>query len=670
MVARDVQKVETDARWAIPLSDVRARDVVVAGSKAARLAEARAAGLPVLEGFVLTVGGARRFGVRDRAVEDELRHVWASSTGPVIVRSSSPHEDLGDSSMAGMFTSVLDVGTWKDFVAAIVKVVASARGGPMAVLVQPQLDARRGGVMFGLDPVSGRRDRLVVATVSGTPDALVSGRSNGTRTLVTIGGRRLETSGEGPRPTRFEARRLAALAAMTEKTFGAPQDVEWAIDRVGKLWLLQSRPITAVAPHATATGPVFGPGPIAETFPDTLAALELDLWVRPLEDALRVVLPLVGAATEKAVDRSPVVVDVAGRVAVDLRLFGALPRRGFLARIDPRPPLRRLAAGWRVGRLRAALPALARHVIQTVDGDLARVPALTELSERRLLDVLTNARMTLTAVYGHELMAGLLADVRSTASVATRALVDLAAGRDEGLSDEEIVARYPSTLALVPPRIGGSVELPRVHVTAPEVSGDGSIDLREELRLRSRLLQELGARIAHELGRRLTARDVLIDPAAVRSARLDELVALVEGDIVALSWQGSGSQEAVPVLPTMFRLADDGTVVDLRAATGSIQGVSAGRATGTVFDGTGTPPTGAILVVRTLDPTLAPLLPVVKGVIAETGNVLSHLAILAREFGIPAVVGVPDAVTRFVPGTKVYVDGSNGDVRVLDRETT
>ncbi|MET9968552.1 PEP-utilizing enzyme, partial [Streptomyces sp. NPDC006356] len=95
-------------------------------------------------------------------------------------------------------------------------------------------------------------------------------------------------------------------------------------------------------------------------------------------------------------------------------------------------------------------------------------------------------------------------------------------------------------------------------------------------------------------------------------------------------------------------------------------GVSAGRAVGTVWDGTGPRPADAVLVVRTLDPALAPLLPGLTGLVAQTGSPLSHLAVLAREFGLPAVVGATDAVRRFPPGARLTVDGTAGDVRLGD----
>ena len=73
--------------------------------------------------------------------------------------------------MAGVFESVLDVAGEPAFLDAVDRVLDSAdtarRAGlvnaAMAVLVQPMLDARWGSVLFGADPLSGRRDRLLVA---------------------------------------------------------------------------------------------------------------------------------------------------------------------------------------------------------------------------------------------------------------------------------------------------------------------------------------------------------------------------------------------------------------------------------------------------------------------------------------------------------------------------
>jgi pyruvate,water dikinase len=121
----------------------------------------------------------------------------------------------------------------------------------------------------------------------------------------------------------------------------------------------------------------------------------------------------------------------------------------------------------------------------------------------------------------------------------------------------------------------------------------------------------------------------------------------------------------------MFRLDRNGAVVPMRAAgrrsrrngpPGGGQGAGGGRGTGPVTTLESGVEDGAVLVVSTLDPDLAVHLPRLAGLVAETGSVLSHLAILAREFGVPTVVGMPGAVERFPAGTTVVVDGATGEV--------
>jgi pyruvate,water dikinase len=74
---------------------------------------------------------------------------------------------------------------------------------------------------------------------------------------------------------------------------------------------------------------------------------------------------------------------------------------------------------------------------------------------------------------------------------------------------------------------------------------------------------------------------------------------------------------------------------------------------------------GDILVTRVAGPALAHILPRVGGVVAELGGSTSHLASLARERGIPMVLGVLDATRRIPDGAQVAVDGVAGVVRWL-----
>jgi len=74
---------------------------------------------------------------------------------------------------------------------------------------------------------------------------------------------------------------------------------------------------------------------------------------------------------------------------------------------------------------------------------------------------------------------------------------------------------------------------------------------------------------------------------------------------------------------------------------------------------------GDILVTRVAGPALSHILPRVAGVVAELGGSTSHLAALARERGIPMVLGVLDATRRIPDGAQVAVDGVAGVVRWL-----
>lgn len=79
----------------------------------------------------------------------------------------------------------------------------------------------------------------------------------------------------------------------------------------------------------------------------------------------------------------------------------------------------------------------------------------------------------------------------------------------------------------------------------------------------------------------------------------------------------------------------------------------------------GSPERHTILVVPYTDSGWAPVLARASGLIAEVGGQLSHGAIVAREYGIPAVMNIPDATQRFHNGQRVRIDGQLGTVEIL-----
>jgi pyruvate,water dikinase len=71
---------------------------------------------------------------------------------------------------------------------------------------------------------------------------------------------------------------------------------------------------------------------------------------------------------------------------------------------------------------------------------------------------------------------------------------------------------------------------------------------------------------------------------------------------------------------------------------------------------------GEILVAPSTDPGWTPLFMTAGALVMEMGGVISHGAVVAREYGIPAVVGVADATVRLRDGQTVTVDGAAGTV--------
>jgi pyruvate,water dikinase len=74
---------------------------------------------------------------------------------------------------------------------------------------------------------------------------------------------------------------------------------------------------------------------------------------------------------------------------------------------------------------------------------------------------------------------------------------------------------------------------------------------------------------------------------------------------------------------------------------------------------------GDIIVAAASNPGWVPLFSIAAGFVTDTGGVLSHAAVVAREFGLPAVVGLGDATTRIPDGRIVEIDGAAGLVRFV-----
>ena len=182
-------------------------------------------------------------------------------------------------------------------------------------------------------------------------------------------------------------------------------------------------------------------------------------------------------------------------------------------------------------------------------------------------------------------------------------------------------------------------------------------------------MQECSGRAAWELGERMVAAGELPEQKLIRHMTFDHVEAvLTHRAVVIPALIHQHEHDFGAPLPAMFQLSDRGK---------PIRAPGHGRDErrywcrwwcrfGPVTHDTDDPPNGSVLVTTTLTPGLAPLLQRLNGIVAETGSVLSHLAILAREERVATVVGYNGAVSALPEGAIVKVDGETGQVSIED----
>jgi rifampicin phosphotransferase len=179
-----------------------------------------------------------------------------------------------------------------------------------------------------------------------------------------------------------------------------------------------------------------------------------------------------------------------------------------------------------------------------------------------------------------------------------------------------------------------------------------------------------------DIGDELTSAERISDPSDVFFLDYDELSELIDGfdhrELIATRRATHERELRRKHLPRL--LLSDGTEPEtLLATTGSgnaLRGTSASAGTVTGIARVVRDPANArlspgdVLVAPSTDPGWTPLFLTASGLVMEMGGPNSHGATVAREYGIPAVVGVPDATTRITDGQTITVNGSAGVVEL------
>jgi len=211
---------------------------------------------------------------------------------------------------------------------------------------------------------------------------------------------------------------------------------------------------------------------------------------------------------------------------------------------------------------------------------------------------------------------------------------------------------------------------------------------RENMRLARTRMFGLYRAVFRALGRRLHEASRLDDPEDVFFLTIDEIRAYHEGRAVTTDLAGlaglrrnefSGFEDREP--PHRIEAAGPVYQGDLSPGPAETSGADAGRTLRGIgcYPGVVESPVrvimsprdelsvnGRILVTVRTDPGWAPLFPTTGGILVERGSTLSHSAVVARELGIPAIVGIPNLVSTVRDGEMVRMDGAAGVVERVD----
>jgi len=665
--------------------------VAAAGRKAETLARLRAAGLPVLPGLVALPGIA----IDDAAALAAEVRARLPGAARLVVRSSSAVEDLPGATAAGVFVSEVGVAV-DDVAAAIARVRASADDEParaylaragraradMAVLVQPLATAPRLGVARRLD--DGRflvEERAagepewgdVAARVIDPPPTLAA-----TAALVApalhSGGVDVEYARDGEEFTILQARATPPVAAASsERAFVVAEGGDWVLDvehnprplspaqaglvalvdaaglgarqRVlGGGWLYVSRSAT---PRATAP---IAPADLRATFdaviaPDCDAALARAEADGSLEAALEAYLHVYRRYVDEVGPSLR-----AARVALDRALGDAVG--------EPLAAHGALLGG--LGGLTAARDALLYAIGTTVDAT-ARAAHEAEYAAR-------------FGAYAPAWDVAVPCDDESPARVAEMAAAWAARGRSPSELQAEAAARARAAADALAARVADSsalrARLDAARAALPVAEDDDRLFFRAQRAVRRALLAT-GAWLA-EAGHLARPDDVFwltLDEA--RAAELVSPPVALRG-LSAIARANRHAWEAAARIVAPRALVDGRPLAEAPPmARAVLRGhPTAGRARGravVVSDPAAAPttlPDDAVLVVPALLPSLSYLLPQARALVTAHGGATSHGATLAREYGLPAVLGVGRA-PPIPDGAPLLVDAATGRVYLL-----
>jgi len=703
--------------FSVKLSEAHHTSFSLVGGKAHTLGMLSVAGFRVPPAVVVTTAAPETI-----AVEELLASL---NGGTFAVRSSGVNEDGPEKSLAGRYRSILDVdaGSVADAVTSVREFAHQKDREQIAVLVQEMIHPVCAGVAFTADPVTGDRATTIITATSGVADRLVSGEVAGDEWRVTVDKLRPVRRPERILDRRL-VRRVAHLADRVATELGQPQDIEWAWDG-RNVWVIQARPITRLPDDVTWDPPAPGvyhrSFRFGEWIPEPVTPLFESWLLTRMEERLH---EFIGEEIGQIAPK-PLHVMVNGWYFYSMNWMpvpGVALTRNLGQMVPKLPKNWRKVAGAFPQTVRFAyrvaedkwrsevLPAYRRAVADAGE----RVRALPPEESIDLVDELADlaglyfAWMAVVAGSAYKLESRLATfwnrHLRPEVGLSHMVLL-------QGLKPSEEMRRAPQLETLdwsKPPIPVNTTASDFEELTAQRITAETrseqilAVSSRKLTRFRRLLadaqhLEPVREEQVSQLGLAwpVMRRAVLRLGEALRASgsigSVDDVFYLTRGEVVSLledpvpmfdqvrsrrAERDKASQLAAPlmvgrvpgIVKALFGYAGKtmGATKSERALAHGVP-ASPGRATGPVrivrdsseFE---TIEEGDVLVAPLTAPAWADLFSKAAAVVTDVGNALAHASIVAREYGIPAVVGCGDATRRLHNGQMVTVDGSTGVV--------
>lgn len=636
--------------YVVPLKE--ALKVKIFGGKATNLSRLVRAGLPVPGGFAIGIPAFRLGKLAPDAKTDIKKLIKQDRL--YAVRSSALAEDSEDASWAGLFESFLDIpsseviakieqchNSAKDRARAYAKERSQVAEFSVAVVVQEMIKPEYAGVLFTKNPVSGK-DELVCEYVKGPGEQLVSGQAD----PIKINWKRNEAV-QAP----FDTKALAELADSVERVFGQAQDIEWAAAE-NKIWLLQARPITAT--QSSNRGYYLGePDELFYWGPSRAKPLYMSDFVAAVENFFLRLL------------RSPDLPNPPKTITlfyndknvwlINAKEFADFTKKCFEAYKDQ-------------GRFADDLLNWQR-LVQKLDAQKADAPELVEAWNYALFaefslygaeSVVATLLQRLTPKQRQEIWGAFTLPDKPTFLAAI---------------DEELMATEdPKALAAKYPWIDDGYRgvsndaLNYFKKRLVILKGNPDADRKEHSIDRNRLMQKYN----------LTRMELdALDLARKLAEFMDERKAWMmrtrchiakSASSVEYGWFYNDSKVELISRKDTQDLWE--RYIDFKASASELTGIVASNGGRHFVNGevvvvdspTDTVADDRILVVPASSPSYVPLMRKARAMITDHGGMMSHAAIVGREFNLPCIVGTKQATKLLKTGDKVVLDLVRGEV--------